>query len=149
MRTNSEHISPAKALLIHWSRLCGAAFETARALLLASRCDPRRAAHEAALLETWTRLALFMLLGEIAAIQAGSALTKDDQRALSECQVIVGALAGLCLLCAKVQRGCARRIRTAGRAARLGGCLPAFVNGGYRLDSLAPPHFTLGFFDSG
>ena len=148
MRTNSEQWSPAFALMVRWSRLWGAALAAARAIVLVKRNDPRRAAREAEQLEIWARLALFNLLGEIAALEAGGSLTKDDRHALSECRAIVGALAGLCLLCANVRRGCARRIRTAGRAPRLRGCLPVFANGPPSNVPRSLCHCTLGLYDS-
>ena len=111
MRTNSEHISPAQTLFLQWYALWETAFAFARTVSLAQYRDARRAGEKAEMLEVWARFALFSLLSQIAALKTnGSPNTKDDARYLAHLRAIVGALAMLCLLAAKVKRESAGRI---------------------------------------
>ena len=105
MRTNSELLSPANRLLRHGRALWVLAYVFAKTMTLAQYRD-RRAAHEKAeMLEMWSRFALFTFIGQIAAIEtSGARLSKDDKICLAHCRAIVGALAMLCALAAKVRR---------------------------------------------
>lgn len=112
MRTKSEHISQAQTLFLHWYALWETAFAFARTVSLAQYRDARRAAEKAEMLEVWSRFALLSLLSQIAAIETnGSPNTKDDARYLAHLRAIVGALAMLCALAAKVRLENAARER--------------------------------------
>ncbi len=111
MRTKSEHISPAQTLFLQWYALWERAFAFARTVSLAQYRDARGAAEKAEMLEVWSRFALLSLLSQIAALETnGSPNTKDDARYLAHLRAIVGALALLCLLSAKIKRESAGRV---------------------------------------
>ena len=111
MRTKSEYISPAQTLFLQWYALWETAFAFARTVSLAQYRDARRAAEKAEMLEVWSRFALFSLLSQIAALETnGTPHAKDDTRYLAHLRAIVGALAMLCLLAAKMKRESAGRI---------------------------------------
>ena len=111
MRTKAEQFSSTTVLLLRWWALWRIAEAFARGILRAKKFDPARAAEEAAQLEVWSRCALFTLLGEIAAIETSdTGLSKQDSKDLAHAKGIVGALAMLCALAAKVKRGCAVRM---------------------------------------
>ena len=119
MRTYHEHISPAKALLIQWRVLWAMAYMFAKTMTLAQYRDPRRAGEKAEMLQVWSRLALFTLIGEIAALETrGVPCSKEDDFSLSHLRAIIGALAMLCALAAKVKRECAGRAEFAAQTAR-------------------------------
>ena len=86
MRTNSERLSPAKALLNQWCGLWAMAYLFAKTMTLAQYRDPRGAMEKAEMLGVWSRFALFTLIGQI------------------------GALAMLRALAAKVKRECFERV---------------------------------------
>ena len=111
MRTKHELLSPAKCLMMQWQALWAMAFAFGKAMTLAQKFDPRAAAENAEMLEVWSRFAVFTLIGQVAAIEAnGAAETKEDTRALAHCRAIIGALAALCLLAAKVKRRCLQQL---------------------------------------
>ena len=117
MRTNSEQLSPAKTLLLHWRALWAMAYAFAKTMTLAERRDPRRAAEKAEMLEVWSRVALVTLLGQIAALEAGGhTQAQEDDTALAQCRAIVGALAMLCAVAAKVKCACLERTESVARA---------------------------------
>lgn len=83
----------------------------AKTMTLAEYRDPHRAAEKAEMLEVWARFALFTLIAQIAAIETGGAnQTRDDQLCFAHLRDMVGALAMLCALAAKVKRECAGRM---------------------------------------
>jgi len=116
MRTNNEQLSSVAALFLRWWALWHIAMTLARGVAMTKKFDPARAAKEAAQLEVWTRCAIFALLGEIAALEAGEApLSKQDKVHLFHARGTVGALAMLCALAAKMRR---ESLGAAGFAAR-------------------------------
>ena len=108
MSTNSEQLSPAKALLVQWRALWAMAYVFAKTMTLAQYRDPRRAGEKAEMLEVWSRFALFTLIAQIAALQTKG---KEDAQDIERLRAIVGALAMLCALAAKVNRECFERAR--------------------------------------
>ena len=113
-------------------------------MTLAQYRDPRAAAEKAEVLEVWSRFALFTLIGQIAAIESSDAqITREDKTSLAHCRAIVGALAMLCALSAKVKRQCLTAIKSIG--------LHALSYERSRDHSFAPSFqlgLDLGYFDS-
>lgn len=144
MRTKSEHISPAHLLALQWFALWHAVSEFAYGVSLTKKFDPPRAAREAAKLEVWTRFALFSLIAEIAAIETGDTpLSLQDRTHLSHARGIVGALAMLCALAAKMKRG---------SLARMNGFVHGAVNQSparhNRVAALPQQHVDISYLDS-
>ena len=92
-------------LSLCWRAIAAMAFVDARQLALFQKIDRARAAHLAELLEIWTRLAMFMLIAQVAALKPNC---KEDEIHISHLRGIIGTLAMLCAFAAKVKRQCAR-----------------------------------------
>ncbi len=141
MRTNDELISPSKALLNQWCGLWAMAYLFAKTMTLAQYRDPRRAIEKAEMLGVWSRFALFTLIGQIGALESRSApLSKQDKTSLAHCRAIVGALAMLCVLAAKVKRECFERVGVVSLA-------PLHEIEDYQASS-AKPITAIGYLDS-
>ena len=143
MRTNNEHLSPAKALVMQWRALWTMAYVFAKTMTLAQYRDPRRAAEKAEMLELWSRFAVFTLIGQIAALESsGVSRSKDDDLALSHLRGLVGALAMLCALAAKVKRECL------GRAGSAEQCDHRYAPPNISARSCVNPSLQFNYFDT-